>query len=53
MLIIDLAKKIKKSRKKMLTYVRGGDIIIKSPREMSDTKVSQAQMNTGFENDEL
>ena len=29
------------------------DIIIKSPREMSDTKASQAQMNTGFENNEL
>lgn len=52
MLIIDLAKKSKKL-KKMLTYVRGGDIIIKSPREMSDTKASQAQMNTGFENNEL
>ena len=37
----------------MLTYVRGGDIIIKSPREMRDTKASQAQMNTGFENNEL
>ena len=37
----------------MLTYVRGGDIIIKSPREMSDTKASQTQMNTGFESDEL
>ena len=37
----------------MLTYVRGGDIIIKSPREMSDTKVSQAQMNTELENNEL
>lgn len=53
MFIMDLAKKIKKSKKKMLTYVRGGDIIIKSPREMSDTKASQAQMNTGFENNEL
>lgn len=52
MLIIDLAKNQKKL-KKMLTYVRGGDIIIKSPREMSDTKASQAQMNTGFENNEL
>ena len=37
----------------MLTYVRGGDIIIKSPREMSDTKASQAQINTEFESDEL
>ena len=37
----------------MLTYVRGGDIIIKSPRYDSDTKASQAQMNTGFENNEL
>lgn len=37
----------------MLTYVMGGDIIIKSPREMSDTKASQAQINTGFESDEL
>jgi len=37
----------------MLTYVRSGDIIIKSPREMSDTKASQTQINTGFESDEL
>ena len=37
----------------MLTYVRGGDIIIKSPREMSDTKASQTQINTGFESNEL
>ena len=37
----------------MLTYVRGGDIIIKSPREMSDTKASQAQMNTELESNEL
>ena len=37
----------------MLTYVRGGDIIINSPREMSDTKASQTQINTGFESDEL
>ena len=37
----------------MLTYVRGGDIIIKSPREMSDTKASQTQINAGFESDEL
>ena len=37
----------------MLTYVRGGDIIIKSPREMSDTKISQTQINTEFESDEL
>ncbi len=37
----------------MLTYVTGGDIIIKSPREMSDTKASQTQINTEFESDEL
>ncbi len=37
----------------MLTYVRGGDIIIKSPRYDSDTKASQTQINTGFESDEL
>ena len=37
----------------MLTYVRGGDIIIKSPRYDSDTKASQTQMNIGFENNEL
>ena len=37
----------------MLTTCPIGDIIIKSPREMSDTKASQAQMNIGFENNEL
>ena len=43
----------KKVEKKMLTYVRGGDIIIKSPREMSDTKASQTQINTELESNEL
>ena len=37
----------------MLTYVRGGDIIIKSPRYDSDTKASQTQINTEFESNEL
>ena len=37
----------------VLTNTRPGAIIIKSPREMSDTKASQTQINTGFESDEL
>lgn len=48
-----ISKKLKKIEKKLLTYVMGGAIIIKSPRYDSDTKASQTQINTELESDEL